>query len=255
MSAAGDLKPPFTLLQIATVFRQRVDDLPGDVVDEDTPWSTDDSTLLWKNEEIAGYLDEATHEFAIRVPLKDDQTAAVCRIAVTANTGSYDYDKRILSIERVKFIETVTGDEHILSKSTHQIMDQDEGAWSDADWQKGPPKFYLENTDAKRITLSPIPNVAGTLHLVVRRLPLLRLDWKKNQNTLIEIPTEHHYNLLHWMLSVAYMKRDAETENPELAEKHEAAFDRAVGERPSATLLRVRRKERNLRRRVRANWF
>jgi hypothetical protein len=255
MAAAGDLKPPFTLLQIATVFRQRVDDLPGDVVDEDATWPTDDSALLWKNDEIAGYLDEACHEFAIRVPIKDDQTAAVCQIAVLAGTASYDYDTRIQSIERIKFVETASGDEKVLSKSTHQIMDQDEGEWSDADREPGMPKFYLENMDAKRLTLSPSPEFAGTLYLAVRRFPLSRLVWGKNDHSTIEIPTEHHYNLLDWMLHKAYMKRDAETENPELSKEHKALFDEAVGERPSANLLRVRRKERNLRRRVRANWF
>jgi hypothetical protein len=74
-------------------------------------------------------------------------------------------------------------------------------------------------------------------------------------HVLIEIPAEHHYHLLDWMLHKAYLKKDAETENPELSKAHKELFDEAIGERPSATLLRTRRKERNTRRRVRASYF
>ena len=251
MALTGELKPPLTLEQLVTLFRQRVDDLPGDIVDDSKPWTNDDSGLLWKNAEICQYADEAQQELFIRRHKKDDTTVAITQITVTASLAEYAFDKRILAIERVKFVDS-GADEFVLDKTTHQTLD-----FVRTNWQKdgdGVVDEYIEDFENRSITLYRTPKLAGTLFLTVRRLPLDRLSWSL-RHKVIEADDENQYDLLDWMMFRAYMKRDAETENPDLAGIHKSLFDERVGERPSAHLQQVRRQERNIDRRVRTHFF
>ena len=251
MAVTGELKPPLTLEQLATLFRQRVDDLPGDIVDTTKPWQNDDSGLLWSNDEICQYADEAQQELFIRRHKKDNTTVAVTQITVVASTATYAFDKRILGIERVKFIDSAA-DEFVLDKTTHQTLDL-----LRTNWQKdgdGVVDEYIEDFENREITLYRTPKLAGTLFLTVRRLPIARLS-RTLRHKLLEADDETQYDLLDWMMFRAYLKRDAETENADLAGIHKTLFDERVGERPSAHLQQVRRQERNIDRRVRTHFF
>jgi hypothetical protein len=242
--------PPWNLLQLVAHARLRLDDLPGDIIDEETCWDSDDAGLLWSNMELVAYADEAQWEFARRRPVKDSVTTAVCQVAISASTAAYAYHASILGIERARFVETVSGKEHPLVKATHTSLDDTYPRWqSDA---VGDPRCYIEDTDERRLTLYRTPQLAGTLYLTVRRLPLVHFDWVRRATLRPEIAIEHHAELLDWMLYRAYLKRDAETERPAA---HLEAFDRKVGPRPSAHLERVRRVERNTHRRVRGTFF
>ncbi len=251
MSVTGELKPPFTLEQLATVFRQRVDDLPGDIVDTATAWQNDDDGLLWKNDEICSYADEAQQELFIRRHKKDDTTVAITQITVVAETARYVFDRRILAIERIKFIDSAAK-EFVLEKTTHQTLDHERTNWQGD--SSGVVEEYIEDFEDRALTLWRTPDLAGTLFLTVRRLPLVSLSWSL-RHKLIEAPYENQYDLLDWMMFRGYMKRDAETENPDLAGIHKALFDERVGERPSAHLQQLRRQERNIDRRVRVHFF
>jgi hypothetical protein len=251
MSITGELKPPLTLEQLVTIFRQRVDDLPGDVVDKTTPWQNDDTGLLWSNDEACTYADEAQQELFLRRHKKDSTTVAVTQITVAIGTATYAFDKRILAIERVKFVDSAA-DEFVLDKTTHQTLD-----FQRTNWQKdgnGVVDEYIEDFEDRSITLYRTPKLAGTLFLTVRRLPLAHLSWVL-RHKLLEAADENQFDLLDWMMFRAYLKRDAETENPDLAGTHKSLFDERVGERPSAHLQQVRRQERNIDRRVRTHFF
>lgn len=251
MSITGDLKPPLTLEQLVTIFRQRVDDLPGDIVDTSKPWQNDDSGLLWSNDEACQYADEAQQELFLRRHKKDSTTADITQITVTAGTSEYVFDRRILAIERVKFVDSADK-EFVLDKTTHQTLDFERTNWQlDTD---GVVEEYLEDFGNRSITLYRTPKLAGTVFLTVRRLPLLSLSWP-TRHKLIEAEYENQYDLLDWMMFRAYLKRDAETENPDLAGMHKILFDERVGERPSAHLQQVRRQERNIERRVTTHFF
>ncbi len=257
MAVTGELKPPFTLEQLATVFRQRVDDLPGDIAAPTQSWDNDDSGLLWSNEEVCTYADEAQQELARRKPILDtDITPAITQIAVVAATQPFTYDSRILSVDRIKFVETVSLDEHILRKRSAAWMDLHFRNW-DLEGNlatAGAPHTYVDYLDERVMKLYPVPDLAGTLHLTVWRRPLVHLDWSLRHKQL-EAQDEHHLDLLDWMMYRAYLKRDAETENVALAGEHKAIFDERIGVRPSARVERIRRMEHNQGRRVRAHYF
>lgn len=250
MSLTGRFTPPLTLEQLVELFRRRVDDLPGDVVDDEA-WQNDDDGLLWKNDEIAAYADAAQDEYFRRAGGKTDRdTAEICQITVTAGTATYPYDQRILSIDRVKFVDSASA-EHILTKRTYRWLDEERLRWES---ENGQVEVYVEDPDERSLTLYRNPELDGTLYLVVKRLGLQRLEWTHRTREL-EVPREHQLGLVDYMLYLAYMKRDAETENPELSAAHLAVFTQNYGERPSARLERVRRQERRTFRRVRAHYI
>jgi hypothetical protein len=258
MSVTGELKPPFTLEQLATVFRQRVDDLPGDIVDQATAWQNDDDGLLWKNAEICGYADEAQTEVVRRTGgiLDQHTNVGINHITVAAGVQGYAYDKRILKIDRMKFVEDATGDEYVVTKRAPRWMDDHHREWDlegNATGQ-GIVEYYVEFTEEKQFRLWRVPSVAGTLHLTTYRLPVNRLSWTL-RNKLLEVRDEYQYDMLDWMMFRAYLKRDAETENPELAGIHKSLFDERIGERPSADLESLRRREHKLGRRVTTHFF
>ena len=205
------------------------------------------------------YADEAQDEVARRIGGILDHGAvsvAATHITVTAGTQTYTYDKRILKIERMKFVETDTDDEYIVTKKTPVWMDDHHPQWDlegNASGQ-GIVEYFVDYVNERKFRLWRVPAVAGILHLTAFRRPVTRLSWDL-RNKLLEIPEEHQLDMVDWMLFRAYLKRDAETENPELASAHKGLFDERIGERPSARLETVRRREHKMGRRVKTHFF
>ena len=257
MSLTGQIVPPLTLEQLVFLFRERMDDLPGDIVSTNTSWQNDDDGLLWKNQEIARYADEAQQELAHRKPiLESDVNQAITHLAVSGtNQNSVNYDSKILKIDRVKFVATATGDEYLLTKRDTHWMDKRYNQWDKEGGlgDQGVPCFYVDYIEEYQLRLYPVPDVAGSLHLTIWRLPLTRLNWT-TRHQLIEAQTQHHLDLLDWMQYRGYLKRDAETENAGLAGEHKAIFDERIGPRPSAQLQAIRRREARMSRRVSAHF-
>jgi hypothetical protein len=255
MASAQDIKPPLTLEGLATLFRQDVDDLPGDTV-TDVNWKNTDTGLLWSNQEICRYANQAVYEFCFRQPILDqDVTPAITQITVVGSTGVYALSPKILSIRRMKLVDS-NGDEFILVKRTTQNMDLEFTDWDrETSPLEGAVKYYIEDTDTHQLQLYPVPELAGTIHMTVDRLPTKNMSWSLRHLDGPEIHEQHHFCLLDYMKYLAYNKRDTETEDKSLASTYLDAFDTAVGPRPSARLLRVRKQERNYPRRIRAHFF
>lgn len=256
MASAQDIKPPLTLEELATLFRQDVDDLPGDTV-TDVNWKNDDTGLLWSNQEICRYANQAVTEFCFRNPILDHNTD----ITITHLTSGIDvqkisYSQKILQVHRVKYVEDATGDERVLQKRTLQWMDRNHEGWDDeTEPRAAMPEYYVEDHDHRLIYLWPVPEVSGILHLSVGRLPSQSMLWSRRHQDQPEIDEQHHLCLLDYMKFLAYRKRDAETEDKDLSNRFLEDFTLMVGERPSARLLRVRRQERNHPRRAIGQYF
>jgi hypothetical protein len=255
MASAQDISPPLTLEGLVTLFRQDVDDLPGDTVN-DVNWKNDDTGLLWTNQEIVRYANAAVSEFVVRNPILDQDTqSTVTRISVLADTNVYSYDARILSIRRMKFVD-VEGSEWRLVKRTTDWMDRYITDWDlEAMPLTGVVLYYVEDSDHRTITLYRTPELDGTLHMVTDRLPFEQMAWAKRHQQKPEIDFVHHLDLLDYMKYLAYRKRDAETDDEKMSAAFLTTFTTNVGERPSARLLRVRRQERNTSRRTVGQYF
>jgi hypothetical protein len=256
MASAQDIKPPLTLEELATLFRLDVDDLPGDTV-TDVNWKNDDTGLLWKNQEICRYANQAQNEFCFRQPILDANTqTTITHISVGAGNQRYTYDRRILSIRSAKFVDSIS-DEHRLQKRSQQWMDLNKPQW-DLEGNTaidGTPEYYVEDHGSRSFVLYPLPALAGTIHLTVDRLPFAAMVWTRRHLDSPEIGEEHHLDLLDYMKHLAYQKKDAETEDKTLSADFLDSFTVKVGDRPSARLLRVRRQERNYPRRSVGQYF
>lgn len=229
-------------------YRSRIDDLPGD--SEDTDWLRDDSGLMWSNDELVRYANEAQDEYCVRRPIDDRSTASVCQISVSLAGGAiYPLDSRILYVRRA----WLDGESSPLVKRTAHHLDLALPGWQDAD--PGGPRWYVESQEPREIRLVRPPDGDYTLMMEVGRLPLQALRWTHRHKDAPEIPS-HHWPVLFWYMDhLAYAKRDTETHNKGRSENGLAMFESLVGPRPSAYIEEVRRRERNLTRRARASWF
>lgn len=245
--------PPWKLEHVVQAAREQLDDLPGDVVDEaDEDWKTNDDGLLWTNSELARWVDEAQQQVSKRRPINDNATAAVCTIAVVAATATYAYHASILQIEDAYMIETAETTHRPLSKRTHAEMRELRPTWRDD--EDGTPEFYIEDLTERAITLYRTPDLAGTLHLTVKRTAVQRLSWN-TPSTLLELPAEHQYDMLDWVYYRAFSKDDIETKDEKRAERHLEKFNAVIGALPSASRRQMLREERNTYRRTRPVFF
>lgn len=255
MASQQDIVTPLSLEDLVTIFRQEMDDLPGDTATS-VNWKNDDTALLWKNQEIVRYANMAQIAFCHSIPIYDEDTnATVTQITVVQGTPTYAYSNKIMSIRRIAF-ENAAGIRRILKKKTQHELDRMDIIWDDKGTpDEGDVDYYLEDKDHRALTLVRSPEEAGTLHMTVSRLPINQMSWSKRNTDSPEIDPNHHWDLTDFMMWRGYLKRDAETEDKDLAKQAYERWQANVGPKPSAHMLNVRRKERNLRRQARAVYF
>ena len=189
---------------------------------------------LWADEWIAAWLTEAQAEAAIRGRLLyEAANAAVCQIAVAANTATHDLHKSLFELVHLRFQATGATTSSVVTIKAREELDRIRPGWRD---ETGTPRHAVQ--DDTRITLVPRPEVAGTLHVEGYRVPLKALE---NDTDKPELHEAHHRHLVHWALHRAFSKPDSETIDPQRAAAAEAAFTRYFGPSPDADLRRSTR--------------
>ena len=189
---------------------------------------------FWDAEWIATWLTEAQAEAAIRKRLLyEAANAAVCQIAVLADTATHDLHKSLFELVHLRFQATGAATSSVLSIKAREELDRIRPGWRD---ETGTPRHAIQ--DDTRITLVPRPELAGTLHIEGYRVPLKALE---NDTDKPEIHEAHHRHLVQWALYRAFTKPDSETIDPQRAAAAEAAFARYFGPRPDADLRRSTR--------------
>ena len=189
---------------------------------------------FWDAEWIAAWLTEAQAEAAIRGRLLyEAANAAVCQIAVAANTATHDLHKSLFELVHLRFQATGATTSSVLTIKAREELDRIRPGWRD---ETGTPRHAIQ--DDTRITLVPRPELAGTLHVEGYRVPLKALE---NDTDKPELHEAHHRHLVHWALHRAFSKPDSETIDPQRAAAAEAAFTRYFGPRPDADLRRSTR--------------
>ena len=215
-----------TLNDLISAFRNRADDTA--------------EPYLWSDAEVKQYLNDAENEAADRARLiLDASTAATCQIAAVAGTATYSLHQTILDVRRAKI-----GDSNPLLKTSVEELDMEWPEWESA---KGEPTCYVDAEGVIRLVPEPTEN--GVLSLSVHRLPLESMVLGADAP---EIHARYHTRLIDWALRCAYLKRDSDTHNSEMAEHYELAFNLSFGIKPDAN---VQRKQRDKRPPVvKANW-
>lgn len=184
------------------------------------------------DEEVAGWLNEAVAEAAIRGRMiHESEAATVCQIAVVAGTASYATHPALYELTHIAFRPAgATGRSHIFLASTEHL-DSVAREWRDAE---GAPEFAVQtDTDLR---LVPRPTEAGTLLLEGYRIPLEPMTLADKDSDTPEIKAAHHRHLVYWALHRGFSIPDTEAFDPNRAALAEREFSRYFGLRPDAEL-------------------
>ncbi len=221
-----------TLLDLIARTRQRLDDQGGDTGSIPTGfsyyWEYDPSGCLWDNLELVNYANSACRELAHRIPIRDSSDNETTRIALRAGTTRYEIDARVLAIDSVVLASTGTP---LVKLSDAKTRSQ----WSDPQDQTfATPSTvaqYTEDFDELTLTVYATPTTTDTLLLAVKRLPLETLTWAGRKSEELEFPEHRQEALIEWMCMQAYLKRDSDTLDKELAGRHQGLFTDMTGPR------------------------
>ncbi len=209
----------------------------------------DESDLLWTTAELVHFANEAIKEVALRTQCIRDSgrdTVGLTSYAITAGTNSITVDRRVLSISRVWWDDTVLPAKVLIANS-EQFMDEGSSTWR-TNTTDAPREFVCERT-SRRLQLVGLPTVDGTIMLDVIRLPLEVIE-----DGVPEIPQQYLADCLDHMCALAYMKNDADTKDPDLSLRFAKLFERNVGPRPTNLVLELEYHQSG-RRRPRGVWF
>jgi len=124
-----------------------------------------------------------------------------------------------------------------LTKRTRNQMDYEFGIWNNL---RGEPDYFITEAPGE-LVLAPIPKQNYAIDMIVTRLPKVSFVGLDPTRTIPEIADQYHYDLVDWICHLAYLKRDADSFNGELADHFEKSFDRKFGPRPSARAEQDRR--------------
>lgn len=197
----------------------------------------------WSPEFLCRALNAAEQQAARRsYLLHDTDTAAdgddlpLCSLSVLASTASYAMSKKILRIDSIHLSEL----DYPLTQKTRGEMN----AWI-SDWEEleGDPEVFIFENSSFSLQLVPEPpsSYAGdTAAIQVYRLPITDLVLT-DKDSEPEIDEQYHYDLLHWVAHMAFMKPDSDTLNLPLAQFHEQQFTLKFGPLPTAKQERRRR--------------
>lgn len=244
-----------TLLELVARLRDRLDDTGGDTGPAPTGfsffWEADDSGALWSNLELTRFLNSACLELAYRVPIVDSEENETTRIYLYPNTARYAIDPRVLAIDAVVLASSGVALRKISDANSRNYQLDRDTRYQDPDGGK----WYREDMSTLQITVAATPTVADVLKLSVRRTPLDTLDWAQRTQQEPEFPPQFQEALLHWAAMQAYLKRDTDTTNMELAGYFQGQFTDQVGPRVNFQLAKIHQEVAGVRLRTRATYY
>lgn len=208
-------------------YRRRADD------NAEPPHTSDDAVLAM--------LSEGEREACMReVAIFDCDTAETCEYTVVVGTTSVALDPRVLRVDHASFTPAgATRGCRIDLTGIDAIRDAQDGNGIVTSSRPSLAAHSARST----LTLYPGPSTGGTLRLDVYRLPLYDLE---SGNDEPEIPLEHHFGLVDWVLYRVYSTKDSELEDPARAQVALRDFTERFGERRTADTQRRHRERRRV---------
>ncbi len=171
---------------------------------------------LWEDSEGFGFIDDAQKMFCRKTDgLSDASTEAVVKLAVVPDADWLALHPSILRVRSA--IRSTTG-------RSIEVINADDMPLREwfFDGATGPVKALVIGMEANKARVFPKSNETMDILLTVFRLPLVSITDVGDQ--ALEISSEHHRHLLHWMKHLAYLKQDAETFDRTKAEEFEGRF-------------------------------
>jgi len=191
---------------------------------------------FWSDEVIAGWLNDAQEEAAIRARLlHESDNSAVCQLKVKTGKASYPLHAALYEIDHIAFNRDGLYRAQPIKLVSGEALDRMMPEWRT---EEGDPEYAIQGDTGLRLV--PRPNEPGVVSLEGYRLPLSSMDTGSDEP---EINAVHHRHLVHWALYRAFSVPDAEVFDPQRAQAAEASFIRYFGQRPDADLRRLTRED------------
>jgi hypothetical protein len=184
-----------------------------------TEASADAPRLLWSNEELAAYIDQAQIQ-AFRRCLAEEDYGATYDVAIIAGTSTYTLHPKILQIVANQLESNGKPLDHTDMRTLFSLQNFDNDT--------GIPKFYSTNYKTGTVVFYPTPVTNDTWHPLVYRLPLATIAFT-SPTVNLEIPEQFTIPMLSYAAYLAYMKQDADTYDPKQAMLYSKLFDDEFG--------------------------
>lgn len=186
---------------------------------------------LYSDEVLDKHLNEAVAEAAIRARLLlDSRTPAITQITLVPGQAVYTLHPDVVIVRRLWLASDPS---RPLNRTNSDQLDRFHPQWRT---ERGTPRFMVRDTSQRQIVLSPVPEVADTLQMVLWRTPTDEEVMADGADEPVIEPM-YHAQLYHWACYRAFMKKDSERNDPKAAADHLALFEQAFGLRPSAAKL------------------
>lgn len=192
-------------------------------------YEADDATkpYLWDDARVTEFANAAEGEAARRARLLlDSSTLGICTIDFDAGDSVIELDERVIFVRRA----IVLGNSLPLHGAYRKTMDATRLGWEQ---DTGQVRRIIKDWQTGALRLHPTPDEGGTLQLTVVREPLVPMA--RDADTP-EIAKRYHRSLVHWMLHLAYRKKDSggDARDDKLAAFYDAEFTKEFGDRSSA---------------------
>lgn len=182
-----------------------------------------EAPYLWTDDEVIAYLNDAYTMFVRFLGGVPDSTSGICTIPFLANATTVALDPAIIRVVRA-FRDSDGAEVNIIENTDTPLVKDGTGKLSllRVGSSTGPVQFLVLGSDPLSASLHPVPLIADSLVMQVRRLPTTALV--AGTGTPSDIRSEHHLHLLKWVKSLAYRKQDSDTLDLEKAQLNETLF-------------------------------
>jgi hypothetical protein len=177
------------------------------------------------DDEVDAWANEAEAEACRRAHLLVDSSSEVTYVDVPANGQVLAIDERIIGIRRARLVTA----NRRLAPIVVRDMDDRYPNWESA--TASAPLVFIPDYESGAICLYPPAATADVVRLTVVRTPLEAMACDEDSP---EIPSRYHPSLVHYILSEAYNKQDADLFDPKKAEQHALMFAAEFGAKSSA---------------------
>jgi len=183
---------------------------------------------LWTDEEVLTYMNEAQKMFVrLTNGIYDVTSTVCCRVTVTAGQKYVALHPSLLEIRKAYYVEPVTLIKRELNlislADVESLKSNDYGAAINPAIQDLPGRvdYMLTGEERNKARLINVPTENTYIDLAIARLPLTALS---STQLVLEVPDEHHVNLIEWMKYLAYNKQDGDAFNTRTATESEMRF-------------------------------
>lgn len=211
-------------------------DFPDLVIDWRTISAGDSEAqqLLWTNEELTKYINEAQKEACRASYILTD----IIDIPLVASTAEYALDPTLIKIRTV-----------LLEEANREIypIEIEDLILTGTNWltEEGSVYGYVEDYKTGIFRPYRIPEEADTVKILAYVLPQKTLVWATDQGESLEIPDKYQVPMLYWAAYLAYNKQDSDILDENKAIKFRSLFQQ---EFESTSAYSEKRKERTRRR-------